>query len=87
MPLLNPNLLMELKAHWKKFENELGGLSEQLVSLTKKYVNSLSGNIRDRFPEPELLSAFACFDPNYLPLRRDERESYGFDQIKELVER
>ena len=82
---------MELKAHWEKFENELGKLSEQdekqLVSLTKKYVNSLPGNIRDRFPEPELLSAFACFDPNYLPLRRDERESYGFDQIKELVER
>jgi len=62
--------LKDLKAGREKFERGLGELSEQddeqLVSFTNKYVNSLSGNIRDRFLEPELLSPFAYFDPNYL---------------------
>jgi len=46
-------------------------------------VNPLSGKIRDFFPEPEHLSAFTCFDPNSSPLNRDERETYGTDQIKD----
>ena len=45
-------------------------------------MNSVSGNRSSHFPEPEVLSAFACFDPNYLPLNRN----CGVDQIKQLVE-
>ena len=56
-------------------------------SCSNKHVNSLSGNISDCFPEPKFLSASAWFHANYSYSNRDERESDGVDQIKEILER
>jgi len=54
--------LKELKADREKSESVFGELSEQNE---KQFVISLSGNISNLFPEPELRSVFACLDPNH----------------------
>ena len=71
-------VIADLESDWHRFAEELGELGDRDRESTKRmtvaYCNSLLDNLKDRFPEPEVVSAFIIFDPSYCPEKRKERE-------------
>lgn len=84
-------VVANLERDWHLFADELGELSEKDRESTKRlttaYCNALLDNLKDRFPEPEIVSAFIIFDPGYCPEKREERQKYGERELQILLDR
>lgn len=80
-----------LGGDWHRFVDKLGDFSskdrEATNHLTIKYCDALLDNLKDRFSEPEIVSAFSIFDPSYCPDKREDRRHYGEKEIQILLDR
>ncbi|CAH1240941.1 Hypp6229 [Branchiostoma lanceolatum] len=58
---------------------------EQTGSLTVNFVAAVVQNLRNRFPETELITAFKIIDTNNLPPRQDALRRYGTKELETLL--
>ena len=63
-----------LRSSWYKYQSDLGEFTDSDAQMAKQlaseYCLKLIDNLHDRFPQPELITAFKIFDPNQvLPIQ------------------
>ena len=83
------------KSDWSRLA---AGLPEKMKTLTENdlnnlrhlaniYCQSLLDNLHDRFPQPEVLSAFRLFDPKEIPLAPEDRDRFVVAQLDILLDK
>ena len=60
---------------------------KQIRCTTKTYCEALLRNLKDRFPEPQILFAFRIFDAKEIPLDANQWQLYANQNLKLLIKR
>ena len=83
--------LQNIKADWPRLSANLGDFNPdfeiKIRSLSRLYVETTCERLSDRFPEPEILSAFSIFEPSLVPSDSHRRKLYGIPQVQLLEEK
>ena len=77
-----------LRSSWYKYQSDLGEFTDSDAQMAKQLVSEyclkLIDNLHDRFPQPELITAFKIFDPNQVPSDSIILKKYGEEYIRKI---